>query len=184
MSPRASRRCENQQLRLGVVAAGRLHLAVDGRSLCGRVMADERDLYGDEAGLRAWNNGPLERCAQCATALLARSRDPAPTRTAAPWPQTAARTGHQLCGNCGTISPDDWDAFTRDDQGELTPATTNDHDPIIRCPTCRYDHTDDDADPDVWAGTRAEMERERARLVRDRPRRTDEWAQVLAGNAA
>jgi hypothetical protein len=180
----ASRRREEDEARLAVVAAGRLHLAVDGRSLCGRVMADKRDLYSDEAGLPAWNNGPLERCVQCTTALTARSRNPAPARTAASARQIAARTGHYLCGHCGTISPDDWEAFTRDDQGGLTPAITDDHDPIIRCPTCRYDHTDDDADHGVWGGSRAEMERERARLLRDRPRYFDEWTQTLAGNAA
>ena len=294
MSPSDSRPREHDQLRLGVAAAGRLHLAVDGRSLCGRVMADELDLYSDGAGLRAWNTGPLERCAQCTTALIARSRDPAPARTAAARPQSAAqmlaafhshrncapedaalrltlhREEHReleeqleaeridranlareladvtyacygsalmhgidldaalrevhraaldkleanlrredgkllkppgfqppdmsaaigagshcyLCGNCGTISADDWEAFKRDDEGELTAATTGDHDPVIRCPTCRYDHTDDDADPGVWGGTLAEMERERARLVRDRPHYSDEWSQVLAAEAA
>jgi len=60
--------------RLQVVAVDKLHLAVDGRALCGLVIVDEVDAYGDEAGLSAWNRGPLERCAQCSATLAARIR--------------------------------------------------------------------------------------------------------------
>jgi hypothetical protein len=66
--------------RLQVTSLGRVHLAVDGRTLCGRVSVDERDVYGEESGLRVWNDGPLGRCGQCSAALAARIRRPAPRR--------------------------------------------------------------------------------------------------------
>jgi hypothetical protein len=37
-----------------------LHLTVDYRSLCGLLTVDQVDVYQDEAGLRVWNNSPLE----------------------------------------------------------------------------------------------------------------------------
>ncbi len=46
---------------------------VDGRALCGRAIEDA-DVYEDDAGLPAWNDGPLERCGKCTGALLARIR--------------------------------------------------------------------------------------------------------------
>ena len=49
-----------QQLQVAVV--DKPHLAVDGRSLCGRVTVDELDLYSHSVGLLAWNGGPLQRC--------------------------------------------------------------------------------------------------------------------------
>jgi hypothetical protein len=61
--------------RLQVLAVGELHLAVDGRSLCGLIV-HELDAYCDEAGLRAWNCGPLERCTRCSAALVSRIRQP------------------------------------------------------------------------------------------------------------
>ncbi len=63
----------NPGVRLRVAAVDRLHLAVDGRALCGRAIEDA-DVYEDDAGLPAWNDGPLERCGKCAGALLARIR--------------------------------------------------------------------------------------------------------------
>jgi hypothetical protein len=72
--------------RLRVAALAKLHLALDGRSLCGRAI-DELDAYSDETGLRAWNDGPLERCGRCSATLLARIRPPA--LTAAPAPEDA-----------------------------------------------------------------------------------------------
>ncbi len=63
--------------RLQVAALGRLHLAVDGRSLCGQVTIKEPDIYQNEAGLLAWNRGVLERCGKCSAALIARLRQPA-----------------------------------------------------------------------------------------------------------
>jgi hypothetical protein len=62
-----------------VAAVDKLHLTVDGRTLCGLVTVDELDLYSDEVALRAWNIGPLEQCAHCATALVTRIRRPART---------------------------------------------------------------------------------------------------------
>ena len=55
----------------------KLHLTVDGRSLCGLLTIDELDVYDDAVGLRAWNDGPLEQCSQCRTALVTRIRQPA-----------------------------------------------------------------------------------------------------------
>jgi hypothetical protein len=62
--------------RLQVTALGALHLAVDGRRLCGRVRIDEPDIYSDDAGLAVWNDGPLARCGKCSAALAARVRQP------------------------------------------------------------------------------------------------------------
>jgi NTP pyrophosphatase (non-canonical NTP hydrolase) len=47
-------------------------------------------------------------------------------------PDMAAAIGRgrwYLCGNCGTISPDDWEAFKRDDDGLLLPAGPSDYGP-------------------------------------------------------
>ena len=63
--------------RLKVAAVEELHLTVDYRSLCGPLTVEPVDVYQDEAGLRAWNNGPLEQCSQCAAALIAMTRRPA-----------------------------------------------------------------------------------------------------------
>jgi hypothetical protein len=63
--------------RLQVAALDRLHLAVDGRTLCGRAIVDELDVYSDEAGLTAWN-----ACAQCSATLVTRIRRAANPGTA------------------------------------------------------------------------------------------------------
>lgn len=73
---------------------------------------------------------------------------------------------HNLCGCCGTITPDsEWSAWVRDDEtDELVPAGGQ-TDPILRCPICKHDFTDDDAGPLLWRGTRREMVNERASYV-------------------
>jgi hypothetical protein len=68
---------ESSKRRLQVSVVEKLHLTIDGRSLCGLVTIDESDVYDDAAGLRAWNDGPLEQCSQCGTALVTRIRQPA-----------------------------------------------------------------------------------------------------------
>ena len=75
--------------RLQVAALGALHLAIDGRPLCGQVRIDEPDIYSDPAGLRAWNDGPLARCGKCSAALVARVRQPAPS------PRTGSSVGER-----------------------------------------------------------------------------------------
>ena len=65
----------------------------------------------------------------------------------------------QLCGNCGTIFQ------------QLT----------LRCPACRHQHTEaPDEGPGLWGGTRTEMERERASLLRTWPGYAEVWAHTLA----
>ena len=54
----------NDRHRVQIAAVEKLHLAVDNQTLCGLVTVDELDVYPDEAALRAWNDGPLEQCAQ------------------------------------------------------------------------------------------------------------------------
>jgi len=81
----------NARRRVQVAAVDKLHLAVDGRALCGLVTVDELDLYSDEVALRAWNTSALEQCAQCATALVTRIRQPARTDLRA----THRRTGQR-----------------------------------------------------------------------------------------
>jgi hypothetical protein len=61
----------NDRHRVQIAAVEKLHLAVDGQTLCGLVTVDELDVYPDEAALHAWNDGPLEQCAECQAALLA-----------------------------------------------------------------------------------------------------------------
>ena len=57
---------QDSRRRVQVAAVEKLHLTVNDRTLCGLVTVDQLDVYSDEAGLRAWNTGPLEQCAQCA----------------------------------------------------------------------------------------------------------------------
>jgi hypothetical protein len=65
----------------------------------------------------------------------------------------------QLCGNCGTIFR------------ELT----------LRCPACRHERTEArDEGPGLWSGTRTEMERERASLLRTWPGYAEVRARTLA----
>ena len=65
----------------------------------------------------------------------------------------------QLCGNCGTIFQ------------QLT----------LRCPACRHQHTEPpDEGPGFWGGTRTEMERERASLLRTWSGYAEVWARTLA----
>lgn len=86
---------------------------------------------------------------------------------------------HDLCGNCGSISPtDEWTGWKWGDDG-LVPVEPGDYDPIWRCPRCGYDHTDDDADPGVWDGTELEMHAQRRELLADFADYADEWADAL-----
>ena len=57
---------QDSRRRVQVAAVEKLHLTVNDRTLCGLVTVDQLDVYSDKAGLRAWNTGPLEQCAQCA----------------------------------------------------------------------------------------------------------------------
>jgi len=79
----------NARRRVQVAAVDKLHLTVDGRTLCGLLTVDELDLYSDEVALRAWNDGQLEQCSQCRTVLAARIRKP----TKVDGDQTHRRTG-------------------------------------------------------------------------------------------
>jgi hypothetical protein len=81
---------QDARRRVQVAAVEKLHLTVNDRTLCGLVTVDRLDLYSDEAGLRAWNTGPLEQCARCAAALLARIRPSERTHPRA----SDRRTGH------------------------------------------------------------------------------------------
>ena len=88
-----------------------------------------------------------------------------------------------LCCNCGTILPG-WDAFEAliyDDEGErLIPAPEGWSDPLLRCPACKWLHTDDDGNPGMYDGTPAAMEAERERMLRDDPDYADHWRDELA----
>lgn len=55
-----------------VMCLKRLHLVVGGQSVCGRVEADEVDIYSPAVGLLAWNERPSDRCGKCAEALVAK----------------------------------------------------------------------------------------------------------------
>jgi DNA-directed RNA polymerase subunit RPC12/RpoP len=81
-----------------------------------------------------------------------------------------ARDYSYLCGNCGKITlAGSWEALVRDDEGEyLIPAPDGWMDPVIRCPACSFDHTDDDSGPGVWDGTRLEVHRIRRDLLAEK----------------
>ena len=81
----------NDRHRVQIAAVEKLHLAVDNQTLCSLVTVDELDVYPDEAALRAWNDGPLEQCAECQAALLAPIRPSAPAVLGA----EDERTGHR-----------------------------------------------------------------------------------------
>lgn len=52
-----------------------LHLVVDGRALCGIDVDVDMDAYGDDFGLRVWNDGSLHgRCVGCCAGLEAAAR--------------------------------------------------------------------------------------------------------------
>ena len=84
---------QHSRQRLKVAAVEKLHLAVEDRALCELVTVDELDVYPDDAALRAWNDGPLEQCAQCAAALLTPTRQSVPADSAqtASEPDTAGQ---------------------------------------------------------------------------------------------
>jgi hypothetical protein len=85
-----------------------------------------------------------------------------------------------LCCNCGTITPFvEWQLLQRDDEGKLVPSQEGDCDPICKCPSCGWEHTDDDANPGIYDGARAELEVEHARLAAD-PVFADLWAKEVA----
>ena len=81
---------QDSRQRVQVAAVEKLHLTVNDRTLCGQVTVDQLDVYSDEAALRAWNDGPLQQCAQCAAALPAAIRPSARTHPRA----SDRRTGH------------------------------------------------------------------------------------------
>jgi hypothetical protein len=88
----------------------------------------------------------------------AANRDQCEDRDDAPRPDLT-RVHWQLCGNCGTIFQ------------QLT----------LRCPACRHQHTEaPDEGPGLFGGTRTEMERERASLLRTWPGYAEAWARTLA----
>lgn len=73
-----------------------------------------------------------------------------------------------LCCNCGGVAPADYfEALRWDDEGELVPAPDGWEDPILRCPVCRWEHTDDDSNPGLYDGTFDEMQKQRAELAAD-----------------
>jgi hypothetical protein len=83
-------------------------------------------------------------------------------------PGTKARGAYlYLCCGCGEISPAS--AFTPlkwDEEHEhLVPIEPGDTDPILRCPRCDWEHTDDDANPGLYDGDRDLVEQLRQHLV-------------------
>ena len=97
-TPRPMRPLEqHSRQRLKVAAVEKLHLAVEDRALCELVTVDELDVYPDDAALRAWNDGPLEQCAQCAARLLTPTRPSTPADLS----EEHERTGHR-----GPAQPD------------------------------------------------------------------------------
>lgn len=90
-----------------------------------------------------------------------------------------------LCFECGSMTVvRAWSFWKRDidGDGDLIPAEDGDMDPICRCPTCGWDHVDDDSNPGIADGTRADVEAERKRALADWGDHWDEhWAEVARG---
>jgi hypothetical protein len=59
-----------------------------------------------------------------------------------------------LCWNCGSITPfAQWQMLCYSEEFDrLVLAPPGYEDPVLRCPTCRWDHTDDDANPGISDG--------------------------------
>lgn len=92
---------------------------------------------------------------------------------------------HYLCFNCGGIAPqDDFAMLKWDDDGDLVPIESGDYDPILRCPVCQWNHTDDDSNPGLGdgdgRGTREACEAERVEALADFG---DAWADAQASEA-
>lgn len=68
-----------------------------------------------------------------------------------------------LCFNCGKVTPENqWEYLKWDDEGDnLVPNPPGECDPLMRCPSCKWLHTDDDANPGIMEGTQLEMHSER-----------------------
>ncbi|MFL5312233.1 MAG: hypothetical protein ACJ79H_17510 [Myxococcales bacterium] len=83
-----------------------------------------------------------------------------------------------LCLNCGGVSAHaDWLALRYDDEGVLEPAPAGHEDPLMRCPNCRWLHSDDDGNPGIFDGTLAEVQAEWMRVVDDH---WDDWSELAA----
>lgn len=85
-----------------------------------------------------------------------------------------AKVYSYLCGNCGEIRPAaEYGRFIHDydgrfgPEGELVPTPEGEETTVDRCPACGFDHEDNDTGPGAWAGSRADMETERAKLIED-----------------
>lgn len=90
-----------------------------------------------------------------------------------------------LCGNCGTILHDDAFEYLKheEDGDHLVPVEPGDMDPIVHCPVCRFEHSDDDSGPGMWGGSFVTMNTERAQCLRDTGIHdydyTGDWRDVL-----
>ncbi len=78
-----------------------------------------------------------------------------------------------LCCNCGVITPQrEWTYWQRPDtddwkEDEWRPSRPDEGDPMMRCPSCQWEHVDDDSNPGVYDGSLAELAYERERLLAD-----------------
>lgn len=79
-----------------------------------------------------------------------------------------------LCFNCGVISPDSsWTYLAYDPENDqmidvhFAPDGMDTSDPHMICPHCKWEHTDDDGNPGIYPGPRAEVELHRERELAD-----------------
>jgi hypothetical protein len=72
-----------------------------------------------------------------------------------------------LCGNCGEITEAKrWGMFHYTEGGYRRPPEPNESDPVLECPVCFYEFTDDDSGPPMYDGhSREECERQRQALL-------------------
>lgn len=88
-----------------------------------------------------------------------------------------------LCGACGTITPDKMWTYWHQNLDEATeieqpwvPARDGEGDPMALCPVCKWEHRDTDDGFGVWTGTCMEMEEQRAT---DLPEYGESWQYTL-----
>lgn len=95
-----------------------------------------------------------------------------------------------LCGNCGEITDaDSWGMFHYTEDGDRRPPEPDETDPVLECPVCWYEFTDDDSGPPMYDGTRASCAQQRQDLLNEafEPHGYDwgeDWTAVRAKLAA
>lgn len=92
-------------------------------------------------------------------------------------PELVERDYVILCLACGCIAPEpEWSYWQHDFESDADdawrPARPGEGDPMMRCPSCGWEHIDDDGNPGIYDGTNLEVRRYRQEIADDR---VDDW---------